>query len=837
MARDISELGADVFDDSPKEAHKISPKKRNYIIGISIASAFFACAVAGTVIACNTVLLDYSNLANVTYYYAPKNLLGPGEEPTAVLYKLKSNKKYKSTFRIPNKVQGYKVVGVADKAFVGHNEIKKVIMPKSLQFVGEEAFKDCTNLSKFTWSKNLTDVGLDAFANTAFYNKLLSQPNTYFNLPSGTLIYVGKNKFKPNTALVSDMISDADAKAAATKYGASDIVKFSDLGANNIAAGVFKNNDKLCYVDLPDKLNSISKYMFENCVNLKGIEGKHSQMTEILYRAFANCTSLFDIDLPSGLETLGDQAFSNTALVDTIPDISAVKNLGERIFENCKQLKSCVYNGTYLPNYTFSGCESLETIYWGSGNANIDKVNYFGVGAFSGTKFSTFVLPRNVTTLYDETFKDCSSLTKVSLWENASEEAVPTVYLDTAAATIKATDNNGTKYFDPSNFTATATSSNGANVTWRSDNEYIATVSTSETSSGTAVTITPIEEGTAVISATANINGETHTSSFEVTIGSGEAITARIDREELPTYLSSTGEEKIGELRGLNVIRNGSFSGCTSLSTIDLYDNNYNHSKGLDNEFTFPLSLRETQGSAISTGGISSTFAGASTTRVRLGPNVKTIGSYAFDNSVNLQEVVLDNPSISTLHTIGEDAFLNCTSLTSFDLPATIGTSETYGLSPSAFKGCTSLVDVGLGDTKITSLQSYVFYDCQSLASLDVPDSVNQVKDNAFYRNYHLNYLIIPEEVTNINASAFMEARETVGDHMPLYFNMTLAQARNINYPDKLFEDVYDPIQDKWHKQSWHDDTVELYFILGEGESKEPGYKYWNGDKNSPAEI
>ena len=36
MARDISELGADVFDDTPKPKNKISPKKRNYIIGLSI---------------------------------------------------------------------------------------------------------------------------------------------------------------------------------------------------------------------------------------------------------------------------------------------------------------------------------------------------------------------------------------------------------------------------------------------------------------------------------------------------------------------------------------------------------------------------------------------------------------------------------------------------------------------------------------------------------------------------------------------------------------------------------------------------------------------------------
>ena len=358
MARDISELGADVFDDTPREGHRISPKKRNYIIGLSVLGVILAGAIAGSVIAVNSVLLDYSNMDNVTYYYTPKNLLAEGEEPTAVLYKLKSDKKYKSTFRIPNRVQGYKVVGVADKAFIGHSEIKKVIMPNSLKFVGEEAFKDCTNLSKFTWSKSLSDVGLNAFENTAFYKKL----NNYYVLPSGTLIFVSKDYFQPNTALVSDEISDSDINVIKSTYAVSNVVRFGTLDSNNIAAGVFKGNTKLSYVDLPDQVNAISKYTFDGCTNLKGIEGKHSKLTEILDYAFANCISLADIDLPSGLKTLGSRAFANTAIVDTIPDLSVVENLGEGIFENCIELKSAVYKANQVPHYTFNGGATLIAI-------------------------------------------------------------------------------------------------------------------------------------------------------------------------------------------------------------------------------------------------------------------------------------------------------------------------------------------------------------------------------------------------------------------------------------------------------------------------------------------
>ena len=103
MARDISELGGDVFDDTPKPKNKISPKKRNYIIGLSISGFLLIGVAAATVVLCNTALSDYSNVENVMYYFTPKQLVAEGEQPTAVLYRLPSDKKFPSTFRIPTR--------------------------------------------------------------------------------------------------------------------------------------------------------------------------------------------------------------------------------------------------------------------------------------------------------------------------------------------------------------------------------------------------------------------------------------------------------------------------------------------------------------------------------------------------------------------------------------------------------------------------------------------------------------------------------------------------------------------------------------------------------------
>lgn len=140
MARDILDLGADVYDDTQEaKKHRISPKKRNYIIGLSITGVLLAGAITFTVIASNLWLQDVTNLTNIQFYFTPPSE-GDEEEPTLTLYKLDPNTVYPETFRIPEKVQGYKVTAIAPDAFNGHYEIKKLIFTQYVDTVGDRAF-------------------------------------------------------------------------------------------------------------------------------------------------------------------------------------------------------------------------------------------------------------------------------------------------------------------------------------------------------------------------------------------------------------------------------------------------------------------------------------------------------------------------------------------------------------------------------------------------------------------------------------------------------------------------------------------------------------------------
>lgn len=718
MARDISELGADVYDDTPVDPkHKMSKKKRNYIIGLSILAAFIAGSAAGIVILCNTSLTDYSNVENVKYYFTPKNDPNGDGNSDAVLYRLLSDKKYPSTFRIPSQIKGHKVVGVASEAFAGHEEIEKVIMPNTIQFVGDKAFSNCVNLKTFSWSKNLDTVGLDAFDNTAFFNAIIEDTHSLYDLPSGLLIYVGQDYFKEKTALVSSELTEQEINDIKTTYGVEEIFEFKELKVKNISSGAFKKNDKIVYLDFPKEMTHVSISTFENCPSLKALSFEHSSVKEIGDRAFAACENLETITLADTVEKIGDEVFSETGLTNGIPNLSSVKTLGEGIFSYCFSLESAVFEGTYVPNYTFNACDSLVDFSFGESK---DKITKLGMGAFTETKIEEFEVPINVTELKQEVFKDCAKLKKVTMYGNPND--------------------------------------------------------------------------------------------VMITIG---------------------GEESQSEvLKGVNSIEASAFENCKKLTTISLYDDDYNLIADEEGTFNLPKSLLKTDVYTKITGTNNKTFASTAAKKVVISPNTKTIGSYAFQGVSTLEEVVFTDMNHSELKTIDSNAFSGCKKLKQFSIPKMV-----TKLGSGAFRNCSALESIQFNDSGdenvfIQAINANTFNGCTSLKSIDLPDTITIIKSNAFYRNYELNYLIVPEAVIEIQDDAFGELRENEGETMPVYICHTYAETNPVDEQGKPTRGVIN-----YNKDTCIDETGVLFYLLGEGEERQAGVHYWNGDKANPQEI
>ena len=75
-------------------------------------------------------------------------------------------------------------------------------------------------------------------------------------------------------------------------------------------------------------------------------------------------------------------------------------------------------------------------------------------------------------------------------------------------------------------------------------------------------------------------------------------------------------------------------------------------------------------------------------------------------------------------------------------------------ISNYAFYNCYSLASITIPDS-VTSIGDYTFYNCYSLASITIPDSVTSIGNSAFSNCYSLASITIPDSVTIIGNSAF----------------------------------------------------------------------------------
>ena len=120
--------------------------------------------------------------------------------------------------------------------------------------------------------------------------------------------------------------------------------------------------------------------------------------------------------------------------------------------------------------------------------------------------------------------------------------------------------------------------------------------------------------------------------------------------------------------------------------------------------------------------------------------------------------VLKNNPELSagvkikisdTITSIGQNAFCECSGLTSLDLGSGVKSIESW-----AFDGCSGLTSLDLG-SGVKSIESWAFNGCSGLTSLVIPDSVTSIRAGAFLFCSGLTSLDLGSGVKSIGESAF----------------------------------------------------------------------------------
>jgi hypothetical protein len=103
----------------------------------------------------------------------------------------------------------------------------------------------------------------------------------------------------------------------------------------------------------------------------------------------------------------------------------------------------------------------------------------------------------------------------------------------------------------------------------------------------------------------------------------------------------------------------------------------------------------------------------------------------------------------SSITTIRDHTFKNCSALTSIELPSSLRTIESW-----AIEACTSLKSIELPES-LTTIEDGAFYNCTALTDINIPSQVTTISGRLFDSCTALSSLVIPTTITSIAGEAF----------------------------------------------------------------------------------
>ena len=192
------------------------------------------------------------------------------------------------------------------------------------------------------------------------------------------------------------------------------VVNIADIDSNNGVYDGLTSGDNTVEFTLKEGITSINGKLFKNNTALKSViipKGINSIENE----AFKNTTNLESITFPKSLLTIGDDVFNGCGNLETVnfSNYSWLQNIGSKAFRSCSSLTNMVVpngvNNIGSGAFAYSGLTSVTLP---------DTLTSMSTGLVGVTNISNIIIPRNVSSIEDDVFYQCNSLTSVTIPEN-----------------------------------------------------------------------------------------------------------------------------------------------------------------------------------------------------------------------------------------------------------------------------------------------------------------------------------------------------------------------------------------------------------------------------------
>ena len=274
----------------------------------------------------------------------------------------------------------YPVTTISDEAFYECESLQSVILPESLQIIGNDAFfgcllKDIACLAATPPSIEENSFNVETYATATFtvpqgteaaYRAAKGWRLFYTTVLNAGIMYRVSEDGQTVAAIDADnYIVTANVLATVNIKGVDYLV--TSIGDNYLVTSIGDNAFKDCTllqsVTLPEGLQTIGDSSFYNCNALQSINIPQG-VTEIKSRAFSNCSALQSINIPQGITTIGYSAFSNCSALQSINIPQGVMEIGLWTFNGCTSLQSVALpEGLQTIGYSaFSNCSALQSI-------------------------------------------------------------------------------------------------------------------------------------------------------------------------------------------------------------------------------------------------------------------------------------------------------------------------------------------------------------------------------------------------------------------------------------------------------------------------------------------
>ena len=291
---------------------------------------------------------------------------------------------------IPDMINELPVTAIGDYAFSGLPNLTSITIPDGVVSIGQRAFQE-TNLSEATLPESLTTIGEGAF---------LDCPLSTLTIPH-SIISIGDQAFQ-GPDLTSVTVPSNVISLGNYVFGGPSMTSITVDPANPFYSstdGILFNKDQTTLLEYPNGKTE-SSYTIPTGVTSIGVE------------AFDDSENLTSITIPNTVTNIGEAAFDSCLGLASITIPGSVTSVGDDLFEACSNLKSAtISNGlTSLGVGMFGSCHSLTHVTLPNNITSISNDAFFDCSSLT-----SFTIPTTVTTIGAGAFGLCPNLTSVTI--------------------------------------------------------------------------------------------------------------------------------------------------------------------------------------------------------------------------------------------------------------------------------------------------------------------------------------------------------------------------------------------------------------------------------------